>query len=479
MAHSNADNLVKKIPKCVSHCFKFGVAATGCSDDDFDCWCYEKNHQIVVDTMAECLDNQERRLEKSCSDDEMFQMENSYWKICEQYWEPYGTATEPALSTTTTASKTTLTSSLRVSSQPTSSTTSVEPTTTSSLSEQPQSTSESDTSQESESASLEGNGMSPGAQAGMGIGITLGVVLIAIAVFLWLRERKRRYNLEKQLREAEDVNSSRQDIFFRQRGEFYEMEGDRPRCGELRGDMTPELKASSVVNLGTMGKVPQVTLGEVKDEIDSSNENPQRPPLPVSRPTSVSSKESTCISSSPAVSNSNSNSNSNSTSPSTQQANKMDNVEEAIQKLATRLRTKNPSVAVALERYISETDHLKDTVQAIVEDIGYCMKELDLRESQSEGLRRCTDDLNRTVDEHTRVTDGNHERLFRPRFNCKIKSLERIEPKKDQGDGKDSGSKDKRAMMELVVQFPAAEYNESPHSLIPGKNGIYIMLKDV
>jgi hypothetical protein len=74
MAHSNAAELAKAVPECVSGCFNIGVAATGCGEDDFDCWCYDKNHETIVDTMSECLDNRERKLKESCSKDEMFRM---------------------------------------------------------------------------------------------------------------------------------------------------------------------------------------------------------------------------------------------------------------------------------------------------------------------------------------------------------------------------------------------------------------------
>ncbi|RSL68176.1 hypothetical protein CEP53_002692 [Fusarium sp. AF-6] len=73
MAHSNAAELAKAVPECVGGCFNIGVAATGCGEDDFDCWCYDKNHETVVDTMTECLGNRERKLNESCSEDEMFQ----------------------------------------------------------------------------------------------------------------------------------------------------------------------------------------------------------------------------------------------------------------------------------------------------------------------------------------------------------------------------------------------------------------------
>ncbi|KAI8723267.1 CFEM domain-containing protein [Fusarium sp. LHS14.1] len=74
MAHSNAAEFAKAVPECVSGCFNIGVAATGCGEDDFDCWCYDKNHETIVDTMSECLDNRERKLKESCSKDEMFRM---------------------------------------------------------------------------------------------------------------------------------------------------------------------------------------------------------------------------------------------------------------------------------------------------------------------------------------------------------------------------------------------------------------------
>ncbi|KAJ4149282.1 hypothetical protein NW754_000721 [Fusarium falciforme] len=142
-----------------------------------------------------------------------------------------------------------------------------------------------------------------------------------------------------------------------------------------------------------------------------------------------------------------------------------------VEEIAKQIRAKDPASAVVLERYIAETDHLKNTVQAIVEDIGYCMKELDLRENLSEGLRRCSTDLSRSVEEHTKVTDSDYERNFRPRFTCKIVSLECI-------DATEKASQEEAAKMEMVVQFPAAEYNDSPHSLMPGQAQIYIMLKE-
>lgn len=74
MAHRNAASLVKQIPECVAPCFNLAVGATGCEDEDYDCWCYAKNHQTIVDTQEECLINRQRKLSKFCTDDEMHRM---------------------------------------------------------------------------------------------------------------------------------------------------------------------------------------------------------------------------------------------------------------------------------------------------------------------------------------------------------------------------------------------------------------------
>ncbi|KAF4472840.1 hypothetical protein FALBO_272 [Fusarium albosuccineum] len=218
MAHPNAAELAKAIPSCVSGCFNIGVAATGCDDNDYDCWCYEKNHETVVDTMTECLDNRERKLDKSCTDDEMFAQ-------------------------ATAAPKTTLTSALRTSA------------TATSIAELPQSTDPSQTAgsdlpQMTEEASNESSGPSKGAQAGIGIGVGLGAILIAIALFLWWRERRQRYELQRRLQAATDGKLSNDGMIVYEKGGLYEIEGDRPHCEELRGDMrTPELNARPMSNI--------------------------------------------------------------------------------------------------------------------------------------------------------------------------------------------------------------------------------------
>ncbi|KAM5360746.1 hypothetical protein ACJZ2D_013555 [Fusarium nematophilum] len=258
MAHPNSDDLVKKIPQCVSGCFNIGVAATGCSDDDFDCWCYEKNHQTVVDTMNECLDNRERRLDRSCSGDDMFQMENSYWKICEQYWEPYGTAAEPVSARATVVS-TTFASSLRPAR------------TTASVAELPQNTrrpsqtTDTEVSLETSTESTDSRRTASGAEAGIGIGITLAIVLLGIAVVLWLAEKRKRHKVQMELEQAKGTNSSTDNFSVYEKGGFYEMEGDRPHVEELQGDMkTLEMGAGSVAR--SLSTVDEVDLGTLADE---------------------------------------------------------------------------------------------------------------------------------------------------------------------------------------------------------------------
>ncbi|KAJ4270189.1 hypothetical protein NW762_001865 [Fusarium torreyae] len=259
MANPNAATLSKAIPDCMSSCFNLSIAATGCDDGDYDCWCYAKNHQIVVDTMEQCLANQERKLDKTCSKQDQFGYENSYWKICEQYWEPTGTATEPTGSATSTSkisvSQTTLASSLAET------TTSIEDFSTSTVN--PSQTHDSEQAEASGEANgvtvQKQNGLSTGAQAGIGVGVALGVILIGVAVFLWLRERHRRRSLEEQLKiaEVEKANGGNGPTY---QNHFYEMEGDRPHAEELRGCMrTPELGTAQTLKSGATTEVGPVS----------------------------------------------------------------------------------------------------------------------------------------------------------------------------------------------------------------------------
>ncbi|KAG5753252.1 hypothetical protein H9Q69_004826 [Fusarium xylarioides] len=254
MANKNAKSLYEAIPECISGCFDISVANTGCANDDYDCWCYKPNHQTIVDTLEQCLSNKERKTKKKCTEDEEFEYENSYWKICEQYWEPYGTATEPtsfptAVSSTASAASTTLKVSTTLATTASSEeTAAAEESTWTSLA--PTETGDSEQAQASDEADIVApthSGLSPGGKAGVGVGVAFDVLLIGIAVFLWLRERKRRRTVEEQLRivEIEKANAS-QEGYYVSKG-LYEMEGDRPHAEELRGCMrTPELGAAEM-----------------------------------------------------------------------------------------------------------------------------------------------------------------------------------------------------------------------------------------
>ncbi|KAF4995811.1 hypothetical protein FGRMN_4873 [Fusarium graminum] len=262
MANKNAKALYGAIPKCYTSCFDISVANTGCPTDDYDCWCYKHNHQTIVDTLEECLINQKNRTGKQCTKDDQFDYEQSYWKICEQYWESYGTATEPKSYPTTPAT------SSEISSTTTKVSTTAEPTTTSSpetaaaesswtTSAEPTETGDSELAEASglaePTAAPESSGLSAGGKAGVGVGVALGLLLIGAAIFLWLRERRKRRNIEDRLRVVEEEKANTPYGGGYSNNVMYEMEGDRPHAEELRGSMgTPEMCAATTVKSGSI-----------------------------------------------------------------------------------------------------------------------------------------------------------------------------------------------------------------------------------
>ncbi|KAK7403086.1 hypothetical protein QQX98_011151 [Neonectria punicea] len=293
MANANAKQLIASIPECVSGCFENGVAATGCDEDDYDCYCYANNHQTIVDTMEVCLKNKERRLDETCTDDDMFrmlnilpeqldydsreaiEMENRYWTVCKEYWEPTGTAVEPA-SATMTPTKTASTSSSRITA--TTFTTSTSTTSTSSQgpsSVDPESAESTDTISNPKN---EDGGLSTGAQAGIGVGVGVGlaVILLGVAIFLWMRERKKRRTLEEKLAEANNASAVRGMGYVNDKGDVFEMEGDRPHAEELRGDMrTPELNGIS--HVGQVNHAPSSPKSVSTGTTVSSPSSPRSP----------------------------------------------------------------------------------------------------------------------------------------------------------------------------------------------------------
>ncbi|KAF5598207.1 hypothetical protein FPANT_3836 [Fusarium pseudoanthophilum] len=416
MANKNAKSLYEAIPECISGCFDISVANTGCATDDYDCWCYKPNHQTIVDTLEQCLSNKERKTKKKCTEDDEFEYENSYWKICEQYWEPYGTATEPtslptAVSSTASGASTTLKISTTVattaSSEETaavdkSTWTSLAPTETGDY-EQAQVSDEADTVTPTQ------NGLSPGGKAGVGIGVALGVILIGIAVFLWLRERKRRRSAEEQLRivEIEKANSS-EEGYYVHKG-LYEMEGDRPHAEELRGCMrTPELGAAEIT------KSSSVTHVGPQQFIDPSNL-------------------------------------------------KMSANRDTIIQLLERLKEEKHPGAQTLKDYISETSNLKDVMMAVVKDIVAAKNDLGLTGGRAAGLNACREELCYAFDKHCRTTEDGYDRLYHPRFTCRIQTFKVLSAEEQ---------------VEVVLRIPLREYNDSPHVLEPGKCEVSLIVKE-
>ncbi|KAJ4270190.1 hypothetical protein NW762_001866 [Fusarium torreyae] len=148
-----------------------------------------------------------------------------------------------------------------------------------------------------------------------------------------------------------------------------------------------------------------------------------------------------------------------------------------INEVVKRLWNEQPDAAMSLKRYMAETDHIKDIMQAVVKDIGYAMVELDLRDEKAIALNRCKHDLAHAVDEHNRLTKDCYDRNFRPRLNCVVKSLKLIGVEKN-GESDGTEGKDNEPQMEVTLRFPAHEYNDSPHSLTPGKDNVFIMMKE-
>ncbi|KAF5970942.1 hypothetical protein FBULB1_9506 [Fusarium bulbicola] len=462
MANKNAKSLYEAIPECISGCFDISVANTGCAKDDYDCWCYKPNHQTIVDTLEQCLSNKERKTKEKCTEDDEFEYENSYWKICEQYWEPYGTATEPtsfptAVSSTASATSTTLKVSTTVATTASSSeeTAAAEDSTLKSLA--PTETGASEQARASDKAdavSTTHSGLSPEGKAGVGVGVAIGVILLGIAVFLWLRERKRRRAVEDQLRivEIEKANAS-QEGYYVNKG-LYEMEGDRPHAEELRGCMrTPELGAAETTKSSSVTHVGPVSPSD--DDRDSSFSTRSHS-WPIS-PESPSRQESRGLVNIdiPHISFSK--------SSSIRSNFKMPENRDTIVKLLERLmQEKNPG-AQTLKDYIDETSNLKDVMMAVVKDIVAAKNVLGVTGGRAAQLNDCRDELCKAFDKHCRTTEDGYYRLFHPRFTCRIQTFKVLAAE---------------GQVEVVLRIPAREYNDSPHVLEPGRCEVSLIVKE-
>ncbi|RGP74244.1 hypothetical protein FLONG3_6156 [Fusarium longipes] len=132
---------------------------------------------------------------------------------------------------------------------------------------------------------------------------------------------------------------------------------------------------------------------------------------------------------------------------------------------------------VCRQRYQNETDYIKDIMLSIVKNIGYAMNELDLRDEKAVSLNRCKYDLARAVDDHNRITGDGYDRTFRVRLNCTVKELKAVDDGND--DPSDGTKQNGEPMMEVTLRFPAREYNESPHSPMPGWDNVFFMMKEL
>ncbi|WZH41268.1 uncharacterized protein QYS62_002214 [Fusarium acuminatum] len=270
MANKNAKSLYEAIPECIAPCFDTSIANTGCPDKDYDCWCYKTNHQTVVDSLEICLKGVEVKTGKTCTKNDHYDFEQSYWGICKEYWEPTGTATDPKSYPTSPATSSDISSktTLEVSTTEAATTSSAtEESTTSALesswtsSADATETGSSELSEASGAAeSTSSGGLSTGGKAGVGVGVALGLILIGAAIFLWLRERRKRRNMEERLRAIEEEKANVPYGGGYHNNVMYEMEGDRPHAEELRGSMTtPEMGANETVKSGSMTQFDPVS----------------------------------------------------------------------------------------------------------------------------------------------------------------------------------------------------------------------------
>lgn len=139
--------------------------------------------------------------------------------VCEQYWEPTGTATEPASATITATSAEFTSTSSSLPSPANSTTQTPDP----SL----------DRQQEHH------KGLLVRYQIAIGVSVSVTLLLVAAAVFLWFKERKKRRVLEEQHAQLRRTLSAENG-----KGPFFEMEGDERHVMELVGDpRAPELEA--------------------------------------------------------------------------------------------------------------------------------------------------------------------------------------------------------------------------------------------
>ncbi|KAH7248947.1 uncharacterized protein BKA55DRAFT_540361 [Fusarium redolens] len=136
---------------------------------------------------------------------------------------------------------------------------------------------------------------------------------------------------------------------------------------------------------------------------------------------------------------------------------------ETIIELLERLKQENHSGAQTLKDYLAETSYLKDVMMAVVKDIVEAKNVLGLTDGRAARLNSCREELCYAFDKHCRVTEDGYDRLYHPRFTCRIQTF-KVLAAEDH--------------VEVVLRIPAREYNDSPHILEPGKCEVALIVKE-
>jgi hypothetical protein len=118
-------------------------------------------------------------------------------------------------------------------------------------------------------------------------------------------------------------------------------------------------------------------------------------------------------------------------------------------------------------------------MMAVVKDIVEAKNVLGLTDGRAARLNSCREELcyafvshsllsaavraNKIQDKHCRVTEDGYDRLYHPRFTCRIQTF-KVLAAEDH--------------VEVVLRIPDREYNDSPHILEPGKCEVALIVKE-
>ncbi|RBR03896.1 hypothetical protein FVER53590_06285 [Fusarium verticillioides] len=131
---------------------------------------------------------------------------------------------------------------------------------------------------------------------------------------------------------------------------------------------------------------------------------------------------------------------------------------DTIIQLLERLKEEKHPGAQTLKDYINETSNLKDVMMAVVKDIVAAKNDLGLTGGRAAGLNACREELCYAFDKHCCTTEDGYDRLYHPRFTCRIQTFKVLAAEEQ---------------VEVVLRIPLREYNDSPHVLEPGKLGLF------